>query len=303
MRFSVTAPIDSILEEIVSRFEAEFPGRVCSYYVLGSYADGTALASSDLDMAVVFRETFLSETERTRAARLLPATIDAVEIDLDVTDEASLIEQVDPGFKFSSRLVFGEEIREQLPLMSIDVWTRDRMNTSYWRLVKLFDRPCRIELPVGYPDAKSEFYGYVRRTGVLADGTEVLTTRDLVRAVGWSATSIIAFRAGRFASKKAEFAKIYRETIDDQWSGLLDEIYTRCKFAWNYRIPEDRSHLRSICNGVLEFENHFLSIYREYLLSELQTKDPTIIKDTLWLLNEIPFQDNQVVAALAAVRQ
>ena len=55
-----SALADRVLEEVVALFERVYPGRVAAYYVEGSYADGTAVATSDLDVTIVFAAPFTS---------------------------------------------------------------------------------------------------------------------------------------------------------------------------------------------------------------------------------------------------
>jgi predicted nucleotidyltransferase len=82
---------DRLLRQIVAAYEAAFPGRVRGYYVLGSYAQGTALPASDLDVAVMFADAFVDEQEMRRADALWRA-LDAtapVRVDGGVGDELS----------------------------------------------------------------------------------------------------------------------------------------------------------------------------------------------------------------------
>ena len=46
--------VDQALRAAVEAFEAAFPDRIRGYYLEGSYADGTGLATSDADVVIVF---------------------------------------------------------------------------------------------------------------------------------------------------------------------------------------------------------------------------------------------------------
>jgi predicted nucleotidyltransferase len=146
--------VDEALRQTIAAFEAAFPGRVRGYYMEGSYADGTGIATSDLDLTVVFRGAFHDEAERSRAERLGDerAARSALELDVEVADEARLAGGVKPTFKEGSRLVYGEDIRDRLALLPIDAWARDRMHAAYWLLVRaLCPQTAPSRRPVGCP--------------------------------------------------------------------------------------------------------------------------------------------------------
>ena len=62
--------IDTALQEVIGVYEAAFPGQIVSYYVQGSYADETFVATSDIDLNIVFRNHFTASNER-EAAQML----------------------------------------------------------------------------------------------------------------------------------------------------------------------------------------------------------------------------------------
>jgi predicted nucleotidyltransferase len=47
--------IDEIVQGIIGLFEIAFPGRIRGCYLVGSYADGTAVPLSDIDIRVVLK--------------------------------------------------------------------------------------------------------------------------------------------------------------------------------------------------------------------------------------------------------
>ncbi len=297
------ARVDQALRAIVAIYESAFPGRLRAYYVEGSFGDGSGLATSDLDLTLVFRDAFADAAEQTRAATLLAACaeLSAVELDGKVHDEAELRRGVWPQLKYGVRLVYGEECREAAPLIPLDQWTRDRMHTSYWRAVNLFGRPHAVRLPLGYPDPADEFLGYARRMLRLPGGDEVPCTRDLIRHTGWAATALIAWRTGEYVARKRDCHRMYRELIGDEHAALLDDIYDYCRQRWHYLIPNapgERRRLRSICERTLAFENAFLEAYRDFLLAELRGNDDTGRREALAVLARLPFVDVEIEAAL-----
>lgn len=254
LRFTTgVARVDAALRMVVARFEAAFPGRAQGYYVTGSYATGDALPTSDLDVTVVMRGA-LTASARAVAERLAArCAADApLELDIAVDNEASLLAgAAHPSFTLGSQLAYsadGDDIRPRTPLPPLADWTRDRMSTSYWRLVNLFGRPSVVRYPLAYPDADDEFYGYLRRTLRLPDGSEVVCTRDLIRATGWAATALLAWRAGVYVGSKRGCHRLYRQHIGDEWADLLTDIYELCARRWRYLIPEspeERERLRN----------------------------------------------------------
>jgi hypothetical protein len=299
------ARVDALLREIVTHFEAEFPNRVRGYYVIGSYGDASSISTSDLDLDIVFKRLFESDDERERA-RDLCATLQArteIELDLDICDEESLRGDLSPNLKLAGLCVYGEDIRDQYPLLPLVAWTRDRMHSSYYRLGSLFGRTAPVRAPLTYPDPAGEFFGYDHRPVRLADGSQAPCTRDLIRATGWAATALIAWRVGRCIARKSECHRMYQELIGDEWAPLLTAIYENCRQRWNYRIPiepADHALLRRLCARTLDFENAFLTAYKTYLLNELRSADAEGRRFAHATLTRMPFDDAEVSRVLVS---
>jgi predicted nucleotidyltransferase len=64
---------DHVVLDVVNLFESALPQRVIGYFVEGSYADQTAVATSDLDLTIVFQEQFVTTAERQRAQEVVTA--------------------------------------------------------------------------------------------------------------------------------------------------------------------------------------------------------------------------------------
>src|SRR4029078_13299906 len=156
-----------------------FPGRIRAYYAEGSYADRTAIATSDIDLVLIFKDRFIDEDEASAARQLGAdcAGLSAFELDLEIIDEQQAARSVFPTLKLASVLLYGEDIRDQLALPSISAWTRDRMHAAYWLIVKVFNRPPLVRHPLGYPQPDEAFFGYTQRMLRLPDGTQVHCTR------------------------------------------------------------------------------------------------------------------------------
>jgi hypothetical protein len=300
--------VDQALQTAIRHFETTFPGRVSGYYVEGSYATGTGIATSDLDLSIVFRGHFADEAERASARAMVEqcASESPVEFDASVLDEASLCKGASPQFKLGSTLVYGEDIRDQIPLIPIEVWTRDRMHAAYWLMVNIFNRPKVLRLPLGFPNPNDEWRGYASRKVRLPDGTEVPSTRNLIRSTGWAATALLALHAKRYITSKRECHMIYRAVINDEWATLFEDMYLYCREHWQYLLPqteEGRQRLRTMCERTLAFENHFLGVYKNYLLAQISSADEASITHALWVLGQITFDDAEVQNAVRALRR
>lgn len=300
--------IDGILKTIIATFEDAFPQRIRGYYVEGSYANENQVPTSDVDLLLIFKDGFTDEHERAKAEDVARQHASSCEVEMDIQlleEEYLHMVGIPPSLKMGSMLLYGEDIREKFPLISLQAWTRDRMHTSYWRTVNLFKRPSVVTYPLAYPDQDGEFYGYDQRKLRLADGSEVNCTRDLIRLVGWSATAILAFKAGQYVARKSDCQRLYTDHIADRWTAVLYDTYTLGRGRWNYLIPDEsgeRRLLRLICSRVLPFENHFLLIYKDFLLQELRSNDMEGKLQALWVLSKIPYKDAEIEAAVCELK-
>ncbi len=299
--------ITQTLDQVIHSFEAAFPGRIRGYYLHGSLADDSAVATSDIDVTILFKERFYSDTEKAAANTLIVhlAVSSIVELDAEVNDEETLFASADPAFKLAGRLLYGEDVRERMSLMSIAAWTRDRMHSSYWRIVKLFNRPSIVNYPLDYPQPDDIFRGYCIRLMRLDDGTQVPCTRDLIRLTSWMGTAILAYKAGEYVVRKADCHRAYQTYIGDEWGIFLENIYHNCKIRWSYHIPDqqtDRQLLRTLCEQCLDFENHFLQLYKEFLLSELESADKKAKTQAAWMQGQISYHDVDIMRKLREVQ-
>jgi hypothetical protein len=229
----------AVTHDLVAAFERSLHGRVRAYYLEGSSADETMLETSDLDLVVVFKDR-CSAAEREQAAGLLASCdrISALELDVTVTDEATLGTGASPQLKLGARLVYGDDIRDRVRLIPIGTWARDRMHTSYWRTIKLFERPNSRTLAYRLPRCSRRVLRLCSAITRLPDGSSDLGTRDLVRSIGWISMALVARRAGQYVVRKRDCHCAYRTYVGGQWAALVEETYTLCRASWRYRIPE-----------------------------------------------------------------
>lgn len=298
---------DALVGDIIGRLGAALPGRVRAVYVAGSRADGTSVATSDLDLDIIFAGAFADGAERARAARIAGecARAGAIELDAWFADEATLARGAPPALLLGSRLVWGEDLRDRLVPAPIVDWARERTHAAYRLIVGVFARPRPVTFPLDFPDPADEFRGYCRRVVRLPDGRVTPSTRDLVRVTGWAATARIALEASAYVARKRDCPRLYAALIGGEWAGFLTEINAACRGEWGYRVPDDsagRARLRAICARTLAYENAFMRRYRRYLLAELLGDNGAGRALALRVLAETPLDDAEIAAAVARVR-
>jgi hypothetical protein len=269
--------IDNIICGLIGLFETVFPGRIRSYYLVGSYADSSATPLSDIDIRVIFKDTFRAAEEEQMLhlrhyCRLISTT---TSIDCPPLSEARLYHDEDwlhepLGIKAAGILLYGQDIRASLPTPNLDAYMRNITFVPVNRMARIRGQTPPLIFPLTYPTPTGEFYGYDNLAGPL--GAKVPSTHWLVHMIGFAATSLITLRAREIVTKKSDWLSMYQETINDQWTSLLEAIYLKGKQTWSYRLPNgeaERRELRELCRQTLAFENHYLTCYRDYLLAEL----------------------------------
>jgi len=140
----------------------------------------------------------------------------------------------------------------------------------------------------------------------LPTGADAPSTRDLIRVTGWIATALLAYRTGVYVAAKSECPRAYRAHIGDAWAPLVEDLYQRCRNTWGYRIPsgeDEQRELRALCERTLQFENHFLEIYKNYVLAQLRADDTTSLNRALWVLERIVYCDESVRHAVQSLTE
>ena len=234
-----------------------------------AYLPGDPLNSSDIDLAVVFKDVMQPhEQEAFRQCRIACAGLSQLHPDqLDATplSEAQVYQQGHLGLKVASLLLYGEDIRDAIPFPPLHEHSRAAIRLSKDHIAELRHlTPSQLTPPLTYPDAAGEFYGYdYSEPGY----SEQPGTRLLVGSITWAATALLAIQAGTLAGTKRDAINMYKTYINDTWSPLLEAVYTKCKLCWGYTIPHgrhERHQLRAICQQLVAFEDHCLASYAHY---------------------------------------
>lgn len=298
--------IDSALGDLVGALDAAFPGRIEGHYLIGSFADGTAVATSDLDLAIVFRDA-VAPGEARRAEELAASVALAIPVDLDVIAGPALLAGGAPLAAIRLRTagvpLHGTDRRAQLPLPALADYRRLVTAGPFVNLVQIIRGREQVAYPLDYPDPGGPFLGYdvLRPSNRYSpDGRGM---KDLVAGIGWAATALVALRTGAYVGGKEAALRRYRDDIGDGWAALLEECYALCRRRWAYRLPADpagRASLRDLCLRLLAFENHYFATYRDFLLAEVRGPDPAARLAAVQRLGGVLYRDREVQAAVAA---
>ncbi|MEZ4669946.1 MAG: nucleotidyltransferase domain-containing protein [Anaerolineae bacterium] len=264
------AGFDRAMTAVITIFEAAFPGRVRGYYLLGSIGRASANRNSDLDLEILFKDAFTAD-ERSRADDLQQAceTLSNLPLDLSIFDEDCLPRIDTLALKTASTLVYGEDTRPQMPLPGIETYLR-RVTIPVQRALTNAYRATPISLPLNYPDADDEFYGYIPTDPQHPHAR--WGTKVWVLHIGWMATFLIAFQTGTMVPTKDDMVQLYRQHINDRWTPFITEVHELCRHEWAYVIPtsaEDRARLRGLCGQTLAYEQHVWKHYVQWLEHEL----------------------------------
>jgi len=294
--------VDRILGGVIGIFERVFPNRIRSYYLTGSYANGTAVSTSDIDLHPIFKGGFKDETEETSADQIeaLCDMISPIELGIHPQDERPVCHN--GIFKLQCLLIFGEEIRAQMPLRPLEEFIRFSMDTSNQRKVRKLDEP--MVFPLNYPNPSGEFYGYDQREMRSMDSYQGKGTKDLVGVIYGAAIAMVAKKTKGYVPSKSEAFRLYREFVNDEWTDFVTEVWDTCRMQWEYRIPEDETgqrRLRKLCEQTLAFENHYLTFYRVHCLEELRAVGNKYKHYAIGQLDDVVFPDDEVIEALKSV--
>lgn len=300
--------VDQILRDVVALFETRWPGRVRSYYLVGSYAVGEARPTSDIDLIVVAKhELQAGESETFGAIRAECQRLSAIPLDITLNSEDRLFRIGGVWFQTASLLVYGEDVRPRVPRKPVERHIRDLMHAMYPLLARVRGNPALLRYPLDYPNPNGALRGYDVR---YLDKSEAqrTATKDLVSNVLGVANALTLLAARQYvgSGRKSDIPEQYRLWVGDQWCELVEDVFTYCRVRWEYQIPEapdDKARLHDLCERTLAFENHFLLHYKEFLLAELGSAESTNQLSAARRLAQILYPDPAVSQALRQLAQ
>ena len=267
-----TLEINEMLQGIVGIYERLFPNRIRSYYVIGSQAEGVAVAMSDIDVLLVFREKFESDAER-HLAHQIGWLCDMISpILLDITPSTDSPDDIynSAFLQWHLRPIYGEDIRPSITLPAIDDYIRFMMNATMQKWIR---HRRNLVFPLDYPDPDGEFFGYDLEGIYSIPVCQNLGTKGLIWTLCPMVTAIVTLKTGRFVAGKSEGFRFYQKYVNDEWADFLAEVWDTCRVQWESRMPTDsvdRKKVRAFSQKILAFENHYLTLYKQFWLRDLE---------------------------------
>lgn len=261
--------IHPILQGVIGLLETVFPKRIRAYYLMGSYAEDTAVANSDLDMVIIFKGEFVGdEADRLRQLRHHASKLSPIRLDLAPRCEADLFTNGVTGLKLASQFLYGQDIREQIPLESIAQYRYDIIRGFLIYQREIRGEPDHIPVPIVAPDPCAEFYGYDTFGNWFGGDHVEKGTRLLLNLTTAGATVSLVILHGERASSKWNAIEKYQQMIGDEWGDWLAELYQLARIELGYEIPTDttvRQNLRHLIQQTPTFENEVLGRCQPYL--------------------------------------
>jgi predicted nucleotidyltransferase len=300
--------VDAVLREVIGNLEAALPARVRSYYLFGSHADESRVATSDIDLCLVSRGAFTAaETDQWRRIVRAGAPPGGPGLDVIALVDEDLLRDGHFRIEANSRLLYGDDLRGRIPRQSFDRYLGRYVHAPWDYIVQVlhastFRAAGSLVYPLDYPDPNGEFYGYDRSQ--LAHRDELAQNiQALVNTACWIATMIVAFEAGRTVATKAASIRLYREVIADEWTPWLEALYEHGNRRLGYLVPAapaDRRLLRDLCAPMPAFENRYLRFYRDILLARCR-EGGAGAAEAAGRLGEIVYPDDETAATLRAL--
>jgi predicted nucleotidyltransferase len=267
---------DGLLRALVAACEAAFPGRIRSYLLSGSYAEGDPIPESDLDLGVLFRERVTDgEGQRLHALVREIEAAGAIRLDAVALDEEHALSAAGAGLP-EALLIYGEDVRGELTLEPLAHALARHVSAATFYIWQLRGLHAGLVWPLDYPDPGGEFYGYERYAHFNGDDAPVVYTPG-IRAILNCATMIATARlthAGQLVPSKRASVQLYQAFVPDASAAWLADLYTACKARWRYHIPSEpgeRAAFRALCAPMLAFENDFLAFARPLTEAALRT--------------------------------
>ena len=266
-----SSDVDRLIDEVVAAGAAALPGRIVAWYVTGSYADGSAVPGSDLDIvAVLDGEVGLDEDAALRRSRHGLGEPYGIFVDISARGLVSLRSNGDVAISLRSRIVAGTDIRSQLRATDMASFRRQMMHAPFLFSTRIRETT-ELHCPLAAPDPTMPFLGYEVCRFLPVGHHDRDTLKDMVAMGCFIATALVALETDQPTTSKSEAVEKYQELRLGPWNELLKALVEVIRGRWNWRIPqgsEDREYLLAQCHRLLEFENEFYDTYAAFLRSE-----------------------------------
>ncbi|MBS1970582.1 MAG: nucleotidyltransferase domain-containing protein [Bdellovibrionales bacterium] len=291
---------DTAILEAIKTIQERFPKKILGVYVTGSYANGYAVSTSDLDLYFVFDENLSKENEKLgeeinrQLENITPA------LDIAFRGLPSLLEMGEVGMRENYLHVFGEPVHLQIPSPSMEDYIYRRMHSGYLRM-QLTRKTKPYTWPMDFPDDSGSLKGYDWREKISHNGKQFNSIKEIVVLTGWMATGLIAWKGNTYVPTKNHVVNLFKSFFDGPIATDFETTTEFCRTKLAYMAPdnkEDRQKLEALLPQVLKFENFFLENYQHFLIENLENTNPIRVRTSIIRLGEILYPNDLSLKAL-----
>ena len=293
------AQADLAVQEAIRFLQAHISNPLISVYISGSYANGYAVPSSDIDLYAIFANDLGQKEEAEFDA--FSNVFDAItpQIDLVPIGKKKLQEKGEWEMEKLFLHVWGEKV--SVPNPSLEDYIYRAMHGAYLYMERTRKhKPYR--LPLEFPDANDTYKGYAWRK-MTVQGEEQRSIKELVVLLGWMATGLVAWRGQKVVATKKECPKLFQEVIGGEHAQVFQKITDLCRNQLYYLLPKtptEEAALQALFPGALAFENYFLAQYQHFLLSHLSDANPIRVRTSLIRMGEICYPNRLCLEAISS---
>jgi Nucleotidyltransferase domain len=252
-----------ILEGIVDVFRRRLPASEPTIYLIGSHGYGRPLPMSDIDLVIVVRSQ--EEESPTRSVVEWCCSISPVPLDASVMTLPDLLGSYCAQIPFllhASRLLYGNDMREQLPMPMLHPYTKSAILLARHCVGRLYggDWLSRADCP---PHPDDEFLGYID-WGTLAPPWRpaLPNTKLLVATATRLLYAALAIETGVYALTRRQALDAVQTDLGPIHQQLANDALESCRLRWQYLVPGDlteRAELRTICERFFQFQGEVLN--------------------------------------------
>lgn len=241
---------------------AAFPERLQSIYLLSSRADGSAIATSDVDLALVFHGA-IDPAERPRIKAVLDALqrVSPVMLDATITSDAELARGITTSLQ-NHRLLSGPDVLKDKPLKPKGEMLLYYAGFAFHFVCAIRKGHEGLRYPLQFPGEPTGYCGYEVKGTRISDGGYTRGLNLLGTLVSSIASFRLAARANVFSPGKSRTLGLYRQHLPhDAWLPMLEELHALIRTKLGGKIPppgEDEARLFHWCPQVLTLENEFV---------------------------------------------
>lgn len=266
----VNFQVDAFVEMLQTFFQLD----IVAIYLLGSHTDNTAVSTSDVDIAVIYRGSNPEYIKKVNSfftahsRELFKYEIDLYLIELgqlESLDKSKLLTREGIiNVKLASELIKGEDIRDKINISDVSDYIQITIETPVHFMRQIRGLGVDDALTIVYPNADDYYFGYLERAAETHLGLE---TKPLLTLIGWISTSLVALRSGQLIGKKSDVVKHYARYVGDEWTEYVGSAYDVIRNHLAYKLPrspQQKEAVRRLSEKLILFEQHYMREYEKY---------------------------------------